>query len=264
MSGDTLTAYVRERHREGAGFQAGDRVVFTLTVNPDGSWWFDLDDQLDHVAGSGDAGFELRTCCGRQYRTCPRSTSPRSSRRPTRTATPSWRDRRQVRDCDRERCSDCGKRPRFHRSPCVCNRQCHHRHRYCCGCGDANVTDGVKEMSALMSPAKLPTSLACPDRQFADGSDDFTVTGAARQLVMNENGDYIYTARSPSAAQTSSPIRSPKADGDSTTATLTIDLDSQGRSSPRWPAQCAGRGRAARPHRPACVSRELHRQRGHQ
>ena len=66
-----------------------DRVVFTLTVNGDGSWSFDLDDQLDHVAGSGDAGFELRTRWRTAVRTCLRSTSRRSSRRPTRTATPS-------------------------------------------------------------------------------------------------------------------------------------------------------------------------------
>ena len=38
VSGDTLTAYVEQVG--GAGFQAGDRVVFTLTVNPDGSWNF--------------------------------------------------------------------------------------------------------------------------------------------------------------------------------------------------------------------------------
>jgi T1SS-143 domain-containing protein len=39
---DTLTA------------TAGARTVFTLKVNPDGSWAFDLDDQLDHVAGGGE------------------------------------------------------------------------------------------------------------------------------------------------------------------------------------------------------------------
>jgi T1SS-143 domain-containing protein len=39
---DTLTA------------TAGGRTVFTLQVNPDGSWAFDLDDQLDHVAGDGE------------------------------------------------------------------------------------------------------------------------------------------------------------------------------------------------------------------
>ena len=40
----------------------GDRVVFTLTVNTDGSWNFDLDDQLDHVddVGNGE-NFDLRT-----------------------------------------------------------------------------------------------------------------------------------------------------------------------------------------------------------
>ncbi len=33
---------------------AGSRVVFTLTVNADGSWSFDLEDQLDHVAANGE------------------------------------------------------------------------------------------------------------------------------------------------------------------------------------------------------------------
>ena len=37
------------------------RTVFTLGVNADGSWTFDLDDQLDHVDASGDAGFNLIT-----------------------------------------------------------------------------------------------------------------------------------------------------------------------------------------------------------
>ena len=37
----------------------GGTEVFTLQVNPDGSWTFDLDDQLDHVAGSGDSGTAL-------------------------------------------------------------------------------------------------------------------------------------------------------------------------------------------------------------
>jgi T1SS-143 domain-containing protein len=40
---------------------AGDRVVFTLTVNADGSWSFDLDDQLDHVDASGDDSTMLFT-----------------------------------------------------------------------------------------------------------------------------------------------------------------------------------------------------------
>ncbi len=40
------------------------RTVFTLTVNPDGTWSFDLDDQLDHVSGSGDFGLSLVTSSG--------------------------------------------------------------------------------------------------------------------------------------------------------------------------------------------------------
>ncbi|MDY0872375.1 T1SS-143 repeat domain-containing protein [Dongia rigui] len=34
--------------------KAGANVVFTLSVNSDGSWSFDLQDQLDHVAGNGE------------------------------------------------------------------------------------------------------------------------------------------------------------------------------------------------------------------
>ncbi len=42
--------------------QAGGRTVFTLTVNPDGTWEFDLDDQLDHVNdGANDENFALIT-----------------------------------------------------------------------------------------------------------------------------------------------------------------------------------------------------------
>ena len=36
-------------------------MVFTLTVNGDGSWAFDLEDQLDHVLDSGDTGTLLQT-----------------------------------------------------------------------------------------------------------------------------------------------------------------------------------------------------------
>gem|GEM_PF-1138006 len=46
--GNTLTA------------SAGVDTIFTFTVNSDGSWSFDLDGQLDHVAGDGE-NFELRT-----------------------------------------------------------------------------------------------------------------------------------------------------------------------------------------------------------
>src|SRR4029079_3898946 len=48
---DTLTA------------SAGGREVFTLKVNADGSWAFDLKDQLDHVAGNGE-NTALRTVGG--------------------------------------------------------------------------------------------------------------------------------------------------------------------------------------------------------
>ena len=45
VAGDTLTAT--------AGAGEDTRVVFTLTVNENGSWHFDLTDQLDHVPGGG-------------------------------------------------------------------------------------------------------------------------------------------------------------------------------------------------------------------
>ncbi|SFL35701.1 hypothetical protein SAMN05421830_101765 [Desulfomicrobium norvegicum] len=49
VSDNTLTA------------KAGSTTIFTLTVNVDGSWSFDLDGQLDHVPGSGDTGVSLLT-----------------------------------------------------------------------------------------------------------------------------------------------------------------------------------------------------------
>ncbi|GEM_PF-2472961 len=54
VSGNTLTATA------GSGEDA--RIVFTLTVNEDGSWYFDLDDQLDHVDdGTDSENFALVT-----------------------------------------------------------------------------------------------------------------------------------------------------------------------------------------------------------
>ena len=68
---------------------AGGRTVFTLVVNADGSWTFDLDDQLDHVDdGANDENFALLTSAGDAVGVA-RSTSRRSSWRPTRTATRS-------------------------------------------------------------------------------------------------------------------------------------------------------------------------------
>ena len=40
---------------------AGGTIIFTLTVNADGSWAFDLDDQLDHVDTDSDTTTALRT-----------------------------------------------------------------------------------------------------------------------------------------------------------------------------------------------------------
>ena len=46
---------------------AGGRTVFTLVVNADGSWTFDLDDQLDHVDdGANDENVALQLVCERR------------------------------------------------------------------------------------------------------------------------------------------------------------------------------------------------------
>ncbi len=68
--GNMLTAYV-VGHSSGEGNGAysvnavedgGYRVVFTLQVNPDGSWYFDLQSQLDHVDdGTDSKNLELIT-----------------------------------------------------------------------------------------------------------------------------------------------------------------------------------------------------------
>src|SRR5204862_267809 len=59
VTGGVLTGFVDAGP---AGLDGGDRVVFTLTVNPNGSWAFDLKDQLDHVDDVGNAeNFDLRT-----------------------------------------------------------------------------------------------------------------------------------------------------------------------------------------------------------
>ena len=63
-------------------------TVFTLQVNSDGSWSFDLDDQLDHIAGKGE-NLDLRTNCLWPASRSVRSTSHRSSSRLMPTATPS-------------------------------------------------------------------------------------------------------------------------------------------------------------------------------
>ena len=47
VSGTVLTGYVEAAG--GAGFQAGDRAVFTLDVQPNGTFTFTLLDQIDHV-----------------------------------------------------------------------------------------------------------------------------------------------------------------------------------------------------------------------
>jgi T1SS-143 domain-containing protein len=49
--GNVLTGFVDSG---AAGLDGGDRLVFTLTVHGDGSWEFDLKDQLDHVLGNGE------------------------------------------------------------------------------------------------------------------------------------------------------------------------------------------------------------------
>ena len=91
------------------------------------------------------------------------------------------------------------------------------------------VTDSV----GADEPGKITNIVGVADRQFADGSDDFQVTGLLGDLVMNENGDYTYTRTSPSSGTDVFTYTLTDADGDSTTATLTIDLDSTATSSPR-------------------------------
>ena len=61
---DTLTAYVEVG---AAGFDPlVDRTVFTLQVNPNGSWSFDLDDQLDHVSNQEEAATALQAAIDAQ------------------------------------------------------------------------------------------------------------------------------------------------------------------------------------------------------
>ena len=70
VEGNTLIAYVGE-YPSGSGEEVysvsmiddgGYRVVFTLQINPDGSWSFDLQDQLDHVDdGTDSQNFDLIT-----------------------------------------------------------------------------------------------------------------------------------------------------------------------------------------------------------
>jgi len=55
LTGSTVTAV--------AGAGEGQREVFTFTVNADGSWSFDLKDQLDHAPGGGENTL-LRTADG--------------------------------------------------------------------------------------------------------------------------------------------------------------------------------------------------------
>ena len=54
----TLTA-VAGGNPDGQGGFTLVRTVFTLTVNEDGSWAFDLDDQLDHVVDGNTEGTTL-------------------------------------------------------------------------------------------------------------------------------------------------------------------------------------------------------------
>ena len=59
VDGNVLTAYV-----PGDDEEIADRVVFTLTVDPDGGWHFDLDDQLDHVEDGNTEGSQLLSSYG--------------------------------------------------------------------------------------------------------------------------------------------------------------------------------------------------------
>ena len=71
VDGNILIAYVGEYPSESEQYEAfkvsvedegGFRVVFTLTIDSDGAWNFDLQDQLDHVDdGSNSKNFDLLT-----------------------------------------------------------------------------------------------------------------------------------------------------------------------------------------------------------
>jgi T1SS-143 domain-containing protein len=66
-SHDVITGYVDSNNS--GGLDGNDRVVFTLSIDKiTGNWQFDLQDQLDHVAGNGE-NFALRTTDGENTQT---------------------------------------------------------------------------------------------------------------------------------------------------------------------------------------------------
>ena len=227
VSGDTLTAYVEQVG--GAGFQAGDRVVFTLTVNPDGSWSFDLDDQLDHVAGSGDAGFQLRTSPGDVVGI------PSIDFSSILTATDF--------DGDTVTGATAGKFAiAIENDVPIAANDLDSTGLLASATGnvitgidiavgaDANGTDGVKDSVGADEPGKITNIVgAVLSDNSPDGFHNFQAKGLLGDLVINENGDYTYTRTSPSSGTDVFTYTLTDADGDSTTATLTISLDSQGR-----------------------------------
>ena len=85
-SSDTLTA------------TAGGRTVFTLVVNADGSWTFDLDDQLDHVDdGTNTENFAAAALAGRRGRLRDRLLVDRCGDRRGRRRGP-WCGERELHD----------------------------------------------------------------------------------------------------------------------------------------------------------------------
>lgn len=98
VDGNTLIAYVGEypsESEQNGAFkvsvedEGGFRVVFTLEISSDGAWYFDLQDQLDHVDdGSNGKNFDLITGEGEEGVTSvPAIDFSSSSRSRTVTAT---------------------------------------------------------------------------------------------------------------------------------------------------------------------------------
>ena len=152
VSGGTLTAFV-DGNANGT-FEGTDRTVFTLTVNGDGSWSFDLKDQLDHVAGSGDAGYLLRTSLNDAVGVTSIDFSwiltATDKDGDTKTGATAGKFA-----CNRERSSDCGEQPLI---PPVSSRlqQAMSSPEPTSSAATSISRTAARTMSAPMSPARLP------------------------------------------------------------------------------------------------------------
>ena len=174
-------------------------MVFTLTVSGNGSWSFDLDDQLDHVAGSGDAGFQLRI-------------SPNDA-----VGIPSI-DFSSIltatdKDGDTVTGATAGKFTiTIENDVPIAADDLDSTGLLASATGnvitgndiavgaDANGTDGVKDSVGADEPGKITNIVGgVLSDNSPDGLHDFQAKGLLGNLVMNENGDYTYTRTSPSS-----------------------------------------------------------------